>query len=143
MPYDPNFPTPNTLADANAMRGQLNALNALIAAGTLAGVVIDGIVTLNPGEPATVEASLVAGVLHLSFGIPRGNDGGQGPQGDTGAAGEVTNAALDAAIAGTARNPVAVALLSLTVSDPPTQSELQQVVDKINELITAIFRAPV
>lgn len=32
MPYDPTFPLPNTLADADQMRGQLNALNDRIDA---------------------------------------------------------------------------------------------------------------
>ncbi|MEQ1859603.1 MAG: hypothetical protein ABMA13_06680 [Chthoniobacteraceae bacterium] len=49
---------------------------------------------------------------------------------------------LNSAIAGTARNPIAVALLVLTVSDPPTQAELQAVVDKLNELIIATTRPP-
>jgi hypothetical protein len=32
MEFDPNHPQPNTLADANLMRGQLNSLNDSIAA---------------------------------------------------------------------------------------------------------------
>ena len=32
---------------------------------------------------------------------------------------------------------VAVATLNLVVSDPPTQAEMQQVVNKLDELITA------
>ncbi len=52
----------------------------------------------------------------------------------------MTAAALASAIAACAQNPATVTNLSLTVSDPPTQSELQAVVDKLNELITALRR---
>ncbi len=69
-----------------------------------------------------------------------GNDGAPGPQGPQGPAGEVTAAALASAIADCAQNPATVTNLTLTVSDSPTQSELQAVVDKLNELITALRR---
>jgi len=60
-----------------------------------------------------------------------------GPPGSTG---EVTQAALDGAIAGTSNNTNGVSQLSLSISDPPTQSDLQQVLDKLNELINAGHR---
>jgi hypothetical protein len=65
---------------------------------------------------------------------PPGADGPQGPPG------EVTSAALNAAIAGTSANSNGVALLGLAVSDPPTQSEVQQIVNKLDELINALRR---
>ncbi|MEQ1862537.1 MAG: hypothetical protein ABMA13_21670 [Chthoniobacteraceae bacterium] len=52
MPFDPNFPTANTLADAVAMRAQLNALN-------------DKIDSTLPGPPG-----------------PQGEPGPQGPPGE-------------------------------------------------------------
>jgi hypothetical protein len=52
----------------------------------------------------------------------------------------VTNAALDNAIAGTSSNSNGVALLGLVVSDPPTQGEMQQIADKLDELINALRR---
>jgi hypothetical protein len=52
--------------------------------------------------------------------------------------GEVTQAALDAAIAGTAQNPSALSPLSLTISDPPTQAEVQSIVDAYNSLLSAL-----
>jgi hypothetical protein len=57
--------------------------------------------------------------------------------GAQGAPGEVTNAALNAAIAGTSNNTNGVTLLNLTVSDPPTQAEMQAIANKIDEMITA------
>jgi hypothetical protein len=46
---------------------------------------------------------------------------------------------LSTAIAGTAVNP-AVTVLSQTISNPPTQAQVQAIQNKINELITAITR---
>jgi hypothetical protein len=121
--------------------------------------------TLNPGDPATVSVSVVGDTMHLTFGIPRGADGAQGPpfasavvdatntlpagsaatvsvsfdgtnvhftfglpagaDGADGAPGEVTNAALDAAIATTAQNPSSIGPYTGTFSDPVTQAEMQ------------------
>jgi len=74
---------------------------------------------------------------------PRGNPGdagAQGPQGDPGAPGEVTTADLNTAIGGTSANTNAISQLGLTVSDPPTQMELQAVANKLDELIAALRR---
>ena len=68
---------------------------------------------------------------------PAGSDGGPGPQGQPG---EVSNQQLNNAIAGTSANTNAIQLLGLTVSDPPTQSELQAVANKMDELIQAMRR---
>jgi hypothetical protein len=62
----------------------------------------------------------------------------QGPQGPPG---EVTAAQLAGAIAGTASNTNPIATLDLPISDPPTQSELTQVLAKLNELIVGLRRA--
>ena len=66
--------------------------------------------------------------VELSFVIPEGQPG------------EVTTVELSNEIAGTARNPNTVAPLGLTVSDPTTQSEMQQIVAKLDELIAALTR---
>jgi hypothetical protein len=63
-----------------------------------------------------------------------------GPQGNDGPPGEVTNAQLASASAGTSSNSNGVNTLGLTVSDPPTQAELQQIADKLDELIHALRR---
>ncbi len=49
----------------------------------------------------------------------------------------MTNAALVAAISGTSNNTNAVTTLGLTVSNPPTQGEMQAIADKLDELILA------
>jgi len=46
---------------------------------------------------------------------------------------------LSNAIAGTAQNP-AVNLLGGTISNPPTQAQVQAIQNKINELINALTR---
>jgi hypothetical protein len=47
--------------------------------------------------------------------------------------------ALSAAINGTAMNP-SVDVLSQTISNPPTQAQVQAIQNKLNELINAITR---
>jgi hypothetical protein len=49
---------------------------------------------------------------------------------------------LNNAIAGTAVNP-AVNVLTQTISNPPTQAQVQLIQNKINELINAITRPAV
>jgi hypothetical protein len=75
---------------------------------------------------------------------PAGNDGATGPQGPPGEAGEVTTeqmtSAINTAIGGTSANTNSIMLLNLTVSDPPTQSEMQSIASKLDELITALRR---
>ena len=65
------------------------------------------------------------------------------PRGDTGAQGvpgEVTQAALDAAVADTARNPSGIAPFGGSFSDPPTQAEMQDFAAWSETLRAALFR---
>ncbi|WP_395716634.1 hypothetical protein [Prosthecobacter sp.] len=101
---------------------------------------VDGVITLNPGDAAYVNTSFDGYNVRFTFGIPRGlngSDGGTGPQGPPG---EVTQSQLDTAIGNTSSNSNAVSLLNLVVSDPPTQSEVQQIANKLDELINALRR---
>ncbi len=131
MPYDPNFPPHEAELISAQWRDQFHGIKDLIDAGAISGVVIDSVTTLPPGEAATVDASIIAGVLHLSFGIPQGPagtagaNGSDGPQGPQGPMGAVTPQNLDDAIATTARNPSAIGPFTGTFSDPPTQAEMQ------------------
>ena len=96
--YDPTLPQPLTEIDADQMRGQLNGLKSLIdAVPGITDVVIDSVTTLDPGEPASATASIIGTVLHLTFAIPRGDPGVQGPQGFQGVQGPpFANAIVDA-----------------------------------------------
>ena len=66
--------------------------------------------------------------------------GEPGPEGPQGQAGEVTLQQLSDAIANTSANSDGVSTLDLFPSDPPTQAEMQDVVNKINELIEVLRR---
>lgn len=71
---------------------------------------------------------------------PGGDKGDKGDQGDKGDTGEVSNQELNDAIAGTANSLNSVGTLNIALSDPPTTAEVQQVVDKLNEVITSGHR---
>ncbi len=105
-----------------------------------AQLVVDSVTTLDPSNPAAVNLSFDGTNIHFQFAIPRGypgNDGGSGPQGPPG---EVTTMQLNSAINGTSNNSNAVNTLAMTVSDPPTQGEVQAIASKLDELILALRR---
>ena len=95
---------------------------------------------LPPGSSATADVTFSSGILTFTFGIPAG------------APGEVTQAQLSNDLSNTANqamlntlpqtsaNSNAVALLSGTISNPPTQAEVQENRDKINELVNLLRR---
>ena len=105
-----------------------------------ATAVVDAVNTLPAGDPATVVSSFDGVTVHLTFGIPQGTPGAAGSNGNDGAPGEVSLQQLTSAIAGTSNNSNGVAGLGMAVSDPPTQSEVQQIVNKLDELINALRR---
>jgi len=89
MPYDPNFPTANTLADAVQVRAQFNGLKDLIdAIPGITAAVVDSVTTVGPGQPASVTVSVIGTVLHLSLSLPEGQPGLQGLQGIPGSPGQ-------------------------------------------------------
>ena len=102
-----------------------------------AQAVVDGVNTLEPWESAAVDVSFDGSHVHFTFGIPRGNDGSSGADGMPG---EVSLQQLNDAIATTSANSDGVSTLDLFPSDTPTQAEVQDVVNKINELIEALRR---
>ena len=102
-----------------------------------AQAVVDAVNTLEPWESATVDASFDGSDVRFTFGIPRGNDGSNGADGMPG---EVSQQQLDDAIANTSANSDGVSTLDIFINDPPTQAEVQDVVNKINELIVALRR---
>jgi hypothetical protein len=69
--------------------------------------------------------------VHFTFGIPAGADG---------APGEVTTAALDAAIATTALNPSGISPYPGTFSDPVTQAEMLNYVAWVESFRAATVR---
>ena len=71
---------------------------------------------------------------------PPGPEGPQGADGPQGPMGEVSAADLACAIDGTALNPAGLTTLSQSISNPPTQAQVQAIQGKVNELITALQR---
>lgn len=51
-----------------------------------------------------------------------------------------TNASLEGSINGTSSNSNGVATLGMSISDPPSQGEVQAIADKLDELINALRR---
>ena len=138
MSFDPNLPQENTPADAVQMRSQLNGLKSLIdAVPTITGAVVDDVNTLPAGSPAQVSASVSGGVLHLSFGLPMGDTGAPGPQGEPG---PVNFGDLASAIQTTSTNSNSVSTLNQQADGNYNFSQLQQVMDKVDELINALRR---
>jgi hypothetical protein len=156
MPYDPAYPPTNAEIESAPMRGQFNGLKDLIdAIQTITAAQVDATNTVPPGDPAAVTLNVAGGTLHFTFNIPQGangadgingssgSDGGEGPpgpEGPQGPMGEISSMDLSNAIAGTSSNSNAVATLGMTVSDPPTQGEVQALADKLDELINALRR---
>ena len=154
MPYDPNFPASHTELTSDAYRNQFNGLRTLIdnvPAGPPGekgdrGVGIQSIQDTGGAVLITTEDNSGWGPFPLPAGPQgsqgiAGNDGGPGPQGPPGdVSTQQMNDAIGTAIAGTSNNTNTIQLLTLTVSDPPTQGEVQAIQDKLNELIMALRR---
>ena len=132
MPFDPNLPANNSPGSSAQMRAQLTSLKDLIdAVPTVTSAQVDAVNTLPAGDPATVAASVSGGVLHLSFGIPEGQSGPPG---------EVTQATLDAAISTTSNNSNVVFMLGEMAEGIYNQTQMQNVINKLDELINALRR---
>ena len=102
---------------------------------------MDGVTTLPPSEPATVSVSVTGSTLHFTFGIPQAYSGAEGPQGPSGEVtlSQLNNAVLDM-LSQSSANSNGVNTLAIGISDPPTQSEVQQIANKVDELIQALRR---
>jgi hypothetical protein len=110
-----------------------------------ANAIVDAVTTLAPGNPATVGVSFDGSFVHFTFGIPQGVEGGAGPQGEPGPPGEVTTAALDAELAATlaqaSANSNAVTVMGQTADSSYNQSQIQALMNKVDELLTVLRRS--
>ena len=149
--FNPAVPVDGSLIIASVLRDQFNSLAALIAAiQSINNAVVDGVATLPPGDPATVQVSVDGSTLHFAFFIPSGEDGTQGPEGQMGPPGpqgapgdpgEVQFTDLEYAINTQSSNiSNDVTKLDMYVNDPPTQWDVQQIANKVDELIQALRR---
>ena len=154
MPFDPNYPPTNALIESAPLRGQFNGLKDLIDAIPAGPVGPEGPAgpqgPEGPGGPAGAEGPMgpqgPEGPQGPSGGPPgpEGPMGPTGPQGPQGPPGEVTQTDLNNAelnmLSQSSANSNGVSTLGLVVSDPPTQSEVQDLANKLDELINALRR---
>jgi len=145
MPFDPAWPQNGQNIDADRFRGQFSALIDLINAAPAGPPGPQG-PQGNDGGSGPQGAQGNDGPMGPQGNPggpqgPQGNDGSQGPQGTQGPAGEVSNAQLDSAIAGTSNNTNAVTTLDTPfANDPPTLADMELMRAKVNELINALRR---
>lgn len=66
--------------------------------------------------------------------------GDPGETGPAGPPGEVTTQQMNDAISGTPQNVDSIGTLDIGISDPPTQGEVQLILEKLNDLIRGLKR---
>ena len=97
--------------------------------------------TVEPGNPANAAVSVNGNTLHFTFDIPRGNDGATGA---TGQPGEVSQTDLNHAqlntLSQTSNNTNNVATLGQTEDSSYNQQQMQDVLNKLDELMNALRR---
>ena len=141
--FDPNLPANNVQVRAAELRGQFNGLKTLIDAiqGGITSVAVDDVNTLPAGSSATVGLQIIGSELRFTFGIPQGE---AGPTGATGQPGEVSQTDLNNAMQNTlsmcSANSNSVGMLSMSAEPGYDQSQMQAVMQKIDELINALRR---
>lgn len=138
MAFDPNLPQENTPLDAAQIRAQLNGLKALIdAILAVTDAQVDATNTLPPGDPASVSVMMNGTTLQFTFNIPAGQSGPPG---------EVTfndlNNAISSAVSGTSNNTNGVGTLSMSADGGYNQQQIQELINKVDELINAARRNP-
>jgi hypothetical protein len=105
---------------------------------------VDGVTTLDPGQQATVDVTFDGSNVRFQFAIPRGNDGSNGSDGSQGPPGEVSQSQLDSAISsainGTSANTNGVSTLGQTADSSYNQSQMQDVLNKLDEFLNAARR---
>ncbi len=101
----------------------------------------------DPNQPAensplssAVMRSQLTSLNALIAAIPAGPPGPQGPQGPQGPEGEVTQAEMDAALSTTSSNSNAVAQLGESADSMYNQPQMQNLINKVDELILALRR---
>ena len=130
MSFDPTKPANNSPNSSAEMRSQLTGLKALIdAILTITSAQVDGVNSVPPGNPANVSLSVIGNALHFTFDLP---------QGEVGPTGEVSSADLSNAISGTSNNTNGVTTLGISADGGYNPSQIQDLINKVDELINAL-----
>ena len=103
-----------------------------------AQAVVDSVTTLDPGNPASVGVSFDGTNVRFTFGIPRGSDGA------TGQPGEVSQTDLNNGLLNTlsqcSANSNGVGTLGQSADGSYNPSQIQDLINKVDELINALRR---
>lgn len=142
MPFDPSLPAPNSPLQSQVIRDQFQALfNLINSIASITAAEVDGVNTLPAGSPANVNVSVSGNALHFSFDIPQGNDG---PTGSTGQPGEVSLTDLNNGLLDNlnqcSNNTNNVSTLGQSADGSYNQTQMQDVLNKLDELISALRR---
>lgn len=142
MPFDPSLPAPNSPLQSQVIRDQFQALfNLINSIASINAAEVDGVNTLPAGSPANVNVSVSGNTLHFSFDIPQGNDG---PTGSTGQPGEVSLTDLNNGLLDNlnqcSNNTNNVSTLGQSADGSYNQTQMQDVLNKLDELISALRR---
>ena len=106
-----------------------------------AQAVVDGVNTLPPGNPAAVSVSFDGTNVHFTFDIPQGNDGATGAQGPPGEVSQTDlNNGLLNNLSQCSNNSNGVSTLGQGADGSYNQSQMQDVLNKLDELINALRR---
>lgn len=97
---------------------------------------VDAVNTLDPWENATVDATFDGTNVHLTFGIPRGNDGSNGADGANGSDGAPGEVSMSDLLANSSANTNNVSTLDNAFADPDAEALRQG----FNELVLALRR---
>jgi hypothetical protein len=157
MSFDPTKPIEGTEIDAAELRTQFNGLKTLIDAvpppipgppgpqglqGEQGPQGNDGRSVVNVYDDGSGRAivQMSDGTTYGPFTIASGPPGADGQPGPQGPMGEATMGDIQNAIGGTSNNSNSVSILDMTVSDPPTQTEVQNIASRLDQLILALRR---
>ncbi len=138
MAFNPLLPADGSLINSAELRSQFTGLKSLIdAVPVVTGTAVDS-VTLGGGT--SVSVALIAGILHFDFLFQPGPPGEVTQAQLSNDLSNAVNQAMLITLPQTSANTNGVALLGLTVSDPPTQAEMQSMANKLDGLINAARR---
>ena len=146
--FNPAVPEDHSLIEAAPLRDQFNSLKSLIdAVPGVTSAVVTEVTTLPPEDLASASVTLVEDQLRFTFGITqgqKGDTGEPGPTGGEGPPGEVStqqlNEAMSTVLYESSHNSNTVANNLPPAPEFYEQNQMQALLDKVTELITALRR---
>jgi len=141
MSFNPLLPANGAPIVAAELRSQFTGLHDEIAAvPAITGAQVDTVNTGSPGSSASAGVTLNGGVLHFDFTIPAGEPGEVTQAQLSNDLVNCQNAAVLTVLPMTSNNSNGVTTLSMTANTSYDPSEMQAVINKMDELINALRR---